>query len=196
MSIVLLSGVAIAGARRMPAVNVNQLTPTAVVDSARGWNERLARFRANLPPETELTGGRASRDELVAAFIEAVEANDTALIRSLAITKAEFGYLYYPTTPQAHPPYDLDPALMWLTMFEHSNRGAGRLFAVAGGRSLDFEGYSCPPDASHEGDNIIWGPCTVRVRNPSGDMVDARLFSLIIERAGTYKFLSLSNKLD
>jgi hypothetical protein len=170
--------------------------PSRVVDSTIPRAEALRRFRTNLTLVAGLEGGRGSRDSLVAAYLNALGARDTAALAAMAVTRAEFGYLYYPTTPQGLPPYDLEPELMWSLLFQRSNRGIRRALDLYGGQDLALLGYDCGPGESVEGANTIWGPCKVRFRREAGDTVSRALFSQIIGRDGRYKFLSYSNKLE
>ena len=167
-----------------------------VVDSAVPRDEALRRFRAGLPEPDGLDAAAApSRDALVRAFVGAVEAGDTARLRSLALTRAEFGWLYYPTTPQGLPPYDLSPSLLWFLTDGGTAKGVRRLLDERGGQPLAYAGYRCDPGSSREGANTVWGPCLVRRVQAPGDTVEVRLFGLILERAGRFKFVSLANKL-
>jgi hypothetical protein len=170
--------------------------PRRVVDSAISRVEALRRFRTNLAPVGALKGGRRSRDSLVAAYLKALGTRDTAALAAMAISRAEFGYLYYPTTPQGRPPYDLAPELMWSLLSLRSERGIRKALEIYGGQDLTLLGYECDPGESVEGQNTVWGPCQVRFRRTEGDTVSRRLFSQIIARGGHFKFLSYANKLD
>jgi hypothetical protein len=90
------------------------------IDSAIPKDEELRRFRRGLIEPAELTGGARSRDALVRSYVSALERGDTAALAALVITKAEFAYIYYPTNPQARPPYDLSPGLMWFMLQQRS----------------------------------------------------------------------------
>ncbi|HWN19892.1 MAG TPA: hypothetical protein VNO19_13340 [Gemmatimonadales bacterium] len=169
--------------------------PVRVVDSILTRDEALRRFRAGLAPVTALEGGRESRDTLVVRFLRALKVQDTLALASMAVTRPEFAYLYYPTTPQGLPPYDVEPGLMWHLLLERSERGVRRSLAAYGGRELRLLGYDCGAEVSREGDNTISGPCVMRVRDEQGKTVSLRLFSQILERSGRYKFLSYANKL-
>jgi hypothetical protein len=170
--------------------------PRRVIDSVIPREEALRRFRTNLEPVEALEGGRGSRDSLVAAYLDAFGARDTAALAAMAISRAEFGYLYYPSTPQGRPPYDLEPELMWFLLDQRSDRGIRKALEIYGGQDLTLLGYDCGPGESVEGENTVWGPCAVRFRRAEGDTVSPRLISQIIGRGGQYKFLSYANKLD
>ena len=169
--------------------------PTRVVDSLVPREEALRRFREGLPPADSLTGGAASRDELVESFLRALGAGDTTAIVELAITRPEFAYLYYPTAAQGLPPYDLEPGLMWFMLFEKSNQGIRNALQVHGGRPMRLLDYDCGAAALDEGKNRIYGPCVVRWRGESDDTGSAQLLGQIVERGGRFKVLSYANKL-
>jgi len=174
-------------ASRSPApTHVDSVVPRAV---------ELAQFRDGLIEPTELSGGAASRDALVRRYVTALERADTSGLAALAITRAEFAYLYYPTNPEALPPYDLSPGLMWFMLEQNSQKGLVHALQDRGGRPLAYEGYRCDATSSQQGANTVWGPCLVLHRQPGGDVVEERLFALILERQGRFKFVSLANKL-
>jgi len=93
------------------------------------------------------------------------------------------------------PPYDLGPGLMWFLLEQNSRKGLVHALQDRGGRPLGYEGYRCDATPSRQGANTVWGPCLVRHRQPGGDVIEERLFALIVERQGRFKFVSLANKL-
>jgi hypothetical protein len=193
MLVLLLSGIAGcdgSDARAEPA------SAGRVVDSALPREEALRRFRERLPPVDSLAGGTNTRNELVAAYLRALAAADTAALARLAVTRAEFAWLYYPTTPMGRPPYDLEPGLMWFLHAQRSDRGISKALQLYGGRQMSLVDYDCGLEASHEGENTVYGPCTVRWRTADGDTLAVRLFNQILERDGRFKFLSYGNRLD
>jgi hypothetical protein len=166
-----------------------------VVDSFVPREVALRKFQQNLTPVAQLASAYPSRDSLLAAFVRALSASDTAALAGMAVSRAEFAYLYYPTTPQGMPPYDLEPGLMWHLMTQRSERGIRRALAVYGGRPLHLLGHDCGSESSKEGGNIVVGPCTVRLRDQAGQGVSVRLVTQIMERDGRYKVLSYANSL-
>ena len=170
--------------------------PPAHMDSAVPRAVALERFRQGSPRVTELEGGAGSRDELVHRFARAVAVRDTAALRRLLLSRAEFAWLYYPTSKQGLPPYDLSPDLMWFMTAERSQRGAAALMSERAGQALRLVGYRCLGDSTVEGANRLWGPCVIRRVQAPGDTVEERLFGPVIERGGRFKFVSYSNRLD
>ncbi|MBV9772421.1 MAG: hypothetical protein JO040_00630 [Gemmatimonadetes bacterium] len=166
----------------------------AVVDSALPVQELLRRFRADLPTTPTELAGVASRDSLVARYVGALQANDTSALEPLVLDRAEFAYLYYPTTPQSKPPYELPPALMWFQLQSSNRKGVFRAFRELGGKPLHYAGYRCDEKPEVQGENRIWNGCLVRIRpEGQGKVEEARLFGGIIERAGRFKFVSYAN---
>jgi hypothetical protein len=104
--------------------------------------------------------------------------------------------LYYPTTPLGKPPYDLEPGLMWFLHTQRSDRGLSKALQLYGGRPMSLVDSDCGFGASHEGENIVYGPCTVRWRTAEGDTLAVRLFNQILERDKRFKFLSYGNRMD
>ena len=168
--------------------------PITVIDSARPREESLRRFRDGLASVDSLAPVATSREDLVQRFIRAVETRDSATLGALILSRAEFAWLFYPTTPQGLPPYDLAPDLMWDLLSRQSDRGIAHVLRRHGGRPFELVGHTCEA-ASVEGANRIWGPCLVR-RRVAGTEVITRLTGPVIERDGRFKFVSYTNDED
>ena len=156
-------------------------------------DEALRRFRADLPAVTELSGGAGSRNELVGEFMLALEQNDTATVRRLHISRAEYAYLYFPSSRYMSEPYRQPPSVAWLLNAQNSDKGISRVMQRLGGRHLEWSGYTCP-DETREGDNTFFRSCTAEYVDPQTNArVTRRLFGTIIARDGQHKFLSYAN---
>jgi hypothetical protein len=112
----------------------------------------------------------------------------------MAVTRAEFAYLYYESSPQSLPPYDLAPALLWFSIEGKSRQDLDHALERLGGKRLGYLDHACGQPRM-EGENRVHGFCVVRHLGISGDTVSSRLFGLILERDGRFKFLSFGNKL-
>ena len=173
-----------------------RLTPAIrQIDSAVPIDEALRRFRQDLPKQEALRGGLVSREKLVREFVHALEVQDTAALRRMVLSAAEFAWLYYPSSPLSRPPYELAPALMWFQLQGESERGASRLLTERSGRPLQYIDHACSAPRV-EGRNRIHSHCELRHLTPVGDTVAERLFGLIIQRDGSHKFVSYANRLD
>lgn len=170
-------------------------TALGVRDSVLPREVELKRFRATEGRVTELTDGALTRDALVLGFINTVEEGNPAAAQRLAMSRAEFGWLYYPSNPFGRPPYDLSPELFWFTMDSNGRKGHDRVLRRFGGRPLGYRDYHCPAAPVVEGENRIHAPCEVTF-NDRGALVTARLFGPIIERDGRFKFVNLAAKVD
>ncbi|HSJ63628.1 MAG TPA: hypothetical protein VK922_06925 [Gemmatimonadaceae bacterium] len=187
----LLGGCASSEAREPAATDS---TRAGVVDSILPMDEALRRFRADLNEVSALSGGADSRDELVRRFVRALESRDTAAIRALVLDRAEYAWLYYPTSTFAHEPFYQMPQLNWLLTVEDSRKGIGRAMTRYGGTDLRFAGYACPDTAQADGGMRFWHRCTVRFTD-GGVEQTMRLFGSIAEYRSTYKFYSYANDL-
>jgi hypothetical protein len=165
-----------------------------VVDSAVPIATLLERLREGVEEPTGFTGGADSRDALVRNFVRATERGDSAAFRAMALTRAEFAWIYYPLVPESGPPYELDPQLMWFMIETRSSRGVRALLEERGGRSLGFVDYSCEGERESEG-LTIWAPCLVRRVQASGDTVVENVFGPMVSWKGRFKFVSYANKL-
>jgi len=166
--------------------------PTGVVDSVIPIREALDRFRADLEEPTGLRGP-TSRDSLVREMIEALRHSDTLAFERMAVNRAEWAWLYYPTTTISQPPYELPPALAWFQLQERNRTAVFRALREFGGRTLRYDGYECPAEPMTEGENRIWTGCTVTLGRDGEAPVTFRLFSSILERGGHFAFLSYAN---
>ena len=193
--------VALALAAGATACAPSDQTPAAAqqmasrVDSAVPREVALARFRACCARVDSLSGGESSRDALIRHFVRSIETRDTAALRRMLLNQDEFAWLYYETSPQGLPPYNLSPGLMWFMLEGNSGKGLARALSEYGGRPLGYAGHQCDAMSQRESANRLVGPCVVRRIEPRGDTVSVRLFGLLIERGGRWKFLSYANKL-
>lgn len=166
-----------------------------VVDSAMPIEVALERFRHGLASPVGLTGGSKTREELVRGFVAALEASDTAALWGMVLRKDEFAWFYYPSSHLSRPPYELPPALLWFQMQGQSEKGASLLLSDRAGAALGYVGHDCASERL-EGENRIYGHCALRRVSAAGDTLTERLFGLVLERGGGYKFVSYANKLD
>ncbi len=185
---------AVPACREQPQSAAAQPASTYTPDSTR--QRELDTFRAGLTPVTELTKGASSLEELGGELVRALVAQDTLRLRELILDRAEFAWIYYPTSTQARPPYDLDPATYWLTTESQSGKGLGHALERLGGKTVTFGGVRCEGTAAIEGENRIHGPCLVRITDEKGVVGEGRLFGLVIERHGRWKVVSFANNLD
>lgn len=166
------------------------------VDSALSRGLAMAQFRATTDSAVTLSGGVSSQHELAVAWVAAVAESDTAALRRMVLNAAEFAWLFYPSTPQGLPPYDLSPALMWEMLARQTNAGMDYVLRKTGGRPLELAAFNCGDKPDVEGENLIWGPCVMTVVRGTGDTLVARLTGPVIERHGMLKFVSYTNDLD
>jgi hypothetical protein len=76
-----------------------------------------------------------------------------------------------------------------------TEKGASLLLAERAGTPFGYLGHACASQRE-EGANRLYGHCVIRRVTATGDTVGERLFGLVIERGGLYKFVSYANKLD
>lgn len=191
-TVVLLAGCK-PGEGKAAAGTVDTTQSPGHVDSIVPMDEALRRFREDVPVAPRLEGGASSRDELVERFMRAIQANDTASVRQMLVSQAEYAYLYFPTSSYMNKPYELAPALAWFLNVQNSEKGITRVMRRLGGHDLAFKGYTCAEEAA-EGENSFWRSCTVTYRDPlSESQVTRRIFGAIMERNGRHKFLSYAN---
>jgi hypothetical protein len=165
-----------------------------VVDSIFPLEEALRRFRLGIPRTTVLEGGAPSRDALVERFAKAVHERDTVALRRMVLSRAEFAWLYYPTSVFSREPYYQMPQLTWFLSTEDSGKGITRVLEWLGGADLSIAGYDCPIGPRSDGGLTFWDGCLVE-RELAGARRRLRLFGSIVELGGRYKFYSYANDL-
>lgn len=166
---------------------------TGPVDSIRPPAEALAEFRRGLPPVDTLAGGAPSRDSLVARFVAAVQGSDTAAIGDIALSRAEYAYLYFPSLQRMNPGLNMQPEVMWMLHGQESLKGITRVLRRLGGGQATFGAYACEDAPQVEGENRYWHRCAIEVRAPDGDAATLQLFGSVVERGGRFKIVSYAN---
>ncbi len=175
--------------------SINRAQPGYIVDSILPLDVELRRFRAVIGPEvTQLAGGSPSRDALVQRFVAALEKGDSADLSRMLLTAQEFGWLVYPESPFTRPPYQQAPGLVWSSIRRSSDKGAIRLLRRNASEPLHYKSYHCTAAPEVQGRNTLWTGCLIEHTDARGKTVRVRLFGSIIERAGTFKFVSYTNE--
>lgn len=164
-----------------------------VVDSVVPMDVALSRFREGLPRPDGLRAPVASREALVKAVVAGLAADQPQALADMALDRAEFGFLYYPTARTAQPPYELPPGLAWFQLQEKNRRGVSRALRELGGHRLRYRGHRCDPSPTIEGANRIWTGCRVTLVRDGERPVTLRLFGAIVERGGRFEILSYEN---
>jgi hypothetical protein len=182
-----------------------KLPPVAVAGTERPWrkpgdkidsilpmDELIRRFRSGVPEVQRLEGGETSRDRLAQRFMAALGRADSAAVRDLLLTKAEFAWLVFPDHLYAREPYALDPDIFWLQLTQETRKGSGRMLQRYGGQPLTYLGLEgCRRDTLQirSGPDTIWSGCKVhyRVRD---SVLTRMLFGSMVQRDGRFKLLS------
>jgi len=158
------------------------LTSWAIVVGA-GDGRRLGDDRPKA-----FVGGASSREALVRRFFTALSSADTAALRTMLLSRAEFAYLVYPESPYTHEPYRQPPGLVWMQLRSASARGGHRLLERA--RRYRYLSHACDDTPTREGRNTLWRHCRAKVLRAPGDTTRMGLFGVIVEREGRFKFAS------
>jgi hypothetical protein len=167
-----------------------------VVDSILPIAEHLRRFRAGVGehPGT-FRDASPSIDALAERFVDAIARNDTAALRRMVLDRAEFAWLYYPSSHVSRPPYEAPPHLLWGQILAASNEGVSRALVRYGGRPLRFVAATCAQAPRVEDANRLHERCVLTLRDGDAPSFNARLFGSVIERDGRFKLISFANDL-
>lgn len=173
------------GATRQP-VHVDSILPVEVL---------LDRFRVDIPQVDTLSNASGSREALVQRFVSALAASDSADLIAMAMSPAEFAWLYYPESEFTRPPYELGPEHVYLLINQNSRKGLTRMLRRSIGVGMEYAGHDCLPEPRVRENDQLWEGCTVRMRNSNGSVKTLRLFGAIWERDGRWKLVSYANEL-
>lgn len=194
----LLAGVALAVLGACENQFVGRVPTTSHLTAGEGGSpvaldSALTLFRVGLAPVSELENGEASLDAIVSRLVQAVEQSDTAALRDIVMSRAEFAYLYYPSSVFTRPPMKQEPGLVWFLHMQNSEKGVSRLVNRFGGSQLRIFNRCAPPKL--EGENRLWFDCAQRVLDAGGETTVIRLFGGVYERNRRFKIFSYSNDL-
>lgn len=190
--IVLVLSAASSGCGPRPAAAESETEPNGIVDRSIPIQDALREFQRSVPRVDSLSWAARDRNALVADFMRALERGDSTRLAQLFISKAEFAWIYFPTSIYMRGPYELPPEIAWLLTVADSDKGFTRLINRLGGRSLGHTGVDCRRE-ERDSRHTYWRDCFVEYRRPLGQRVKGRLFGSIMERDGKYKFLSYAN---
>jgi hypothetical protein len=195
----LLSAACGAGREAAPVASADSTRPWAqpgdVIDSILPMAEYQRRFREGLVEATALEGGAESPEALTRDFLAAISARDTAALRRMVLSRAEFAWLFFPDHRYSEPPYELDPAIFWMQVTAENGKGLERTLQRYGGSPLTLQRLECRADTLQmlRGPTTLLGPCTVRYRTADSTLT-RRLFGSVIRRDGRVKFVSYANE--
>ncbi|MGV3707673.1 MAG: hypothetical protein ACO1Q7_02450 [Gemmatimonas sp.] len=165
------------------------------VDSILPIAEQIRRFQSDIAdkPDT-LRHASPTIKHLVMRWTIAIASNDTAALNSMLIDRAEFAYLFYPTSRMSKPPYEAPPQLLWGQILQTSEDGARKLLNAFGGASFKVGATRCQPPTP-EGRNMLHEGCLLQVETLNTRAAEGIFFGTIVERDGRFKFLSYANGL-
>lgn len=133
-------------------------------------------------------------ERVIGRLVESVEKSDTNALRALVMSRREFAYLYYPTSPFTRAPTKQEPGLACFLHVQQSQKGVTRLPNRYAGKPLRVIRNECKPPARIEGQNVLSHDC-MQLLLEGRDTVPMRLFGGIYERNGRFKIFSYSNDL-
>ncbi len=163
------------------------------IDSAFQIADAVRRFRQDLPEPAGLVDGAPSRQALAEAFVAALSAKDTKTLGQLAMSRAEFAYLYYPMSSDAMAPNGMPPTLRWDLLTLTSEKGIGRALERLGGRALTLVSLDCPNPPATIGALTQHDSCTIQIARADGSIFNGVLFGSILELDSHFKFIGYAN---
>ncbi len=168
----------------------------SVIGARLNLSDELRRFRENLTEPFGLERGAPSRQALVQEFVTALAAKDAKRLGELAMSRAEFAYVYY---PQSHDMMARDggmpPSMRWDLLSLASEKGLARALDRMGGQPLTLVAMDCPNPPASMGPLSQHDGCSVQLARADGTLFRGQLFGSILEQAGQFKFIGYVNDL-
>lgn len=132
------------------------------VDSALPRAEAFRRFFAGREVPTSLSSGAPSRDSLVARLAVALARRDTAAVMETALTREEWGALYFPIAGRTDLPAGFGPSWSWSIVGAEKLQGGYRLLRELGGKPVRGA-LVCEDDpAGRDTAGVsLFGPCSL-----------------------------------
>ena len=164
-----------------------------VIDSALPIAEHLRRFRVGLDSTDRLRGGSPTPERLAARFLDAVARRDTLDLARMVLSRAEFGWVYYPSHIYHDPPYELDPNSFWTLVQGNSAKGLIRVLRRYGGTKLRYGALRCGSSRNVNPPLLEAERCSLRFTS-NGTAEARRMFGSIVGNGRTFKFVSYANE--
>lgn len=160
------------------------------VDSIVPTEEALARFLDGVARPASLSGGSPGMKDLIERFSEALDHRDSLGLTTMSVTRAEYGYFYYPSSIYVHKPYELPPDVAWLLSSQENEKARRRLLQRVGGSGTVVRSPRCAR-TERQGANLVHTDCSVTLVT-GNRREEVRLFRSVLERDGRMKFLSFA----
>jgi hypothetical protein len=180
----------------IPSPESLRKVPGYVVDSILPPDRALARFRGQSPAPAgdSLAGGATSVRALMDTYVRALRSRDTLTIATLALTRAEFAWLYFDGSPDQKS--GMMPQTVWDLLESRGNSGLGRATSrIAGMGEVRLTKVTCGPDRMSAGVGRIEGPCAVTIAPATGAAVTLPLARYVFTYRGRMKLVSFTNDL-
>lgn len=160
------------------------------VDSAIPRDEAMRRFFAGRPAPADLSSGAPSRDSLVARLARALSRHDTAGVMATALTREEWGALYFPVAGRTDLPSGFGPGWSWSIVGAEKVQGGHRLLRELGGRPVRGTLVCDDDPVGRDTAGVsLFGPCSLAMARDT--IVVAHQ---VMRRDGKWKFVAFSRE--
>ena len=131
-----------------------------------------------------------SAEHVARAVLAAVERQDVARLRLLAISEREFQTRVWPGLPAARPERNLSWNYVWMDLRQKSNAILKRTLSEHGGRHYELETLRFLGESTNHGDYRVHRTALLLVRDAAGSSHELKLFGSMIETDGGWKVFS------
>jgi hypothetical protein len=137
-----------------------------------------------------LSNTHPSPDALARAVLGAVERQDAAALRALALNEEEFREQVWPELPAARPERNLPFSYVWGDLRQKSEEGLVRTLARHGGRRYALVSVRTAGETTRYPSYTVSRETVLLARGETGVESELRLFGSILQKDGAWKVFS------
>ena len=185
------------GTPRAPRLRARGLLPwlaLALLASTTAASGYLSRARRAIPQASEdvpsLEPTFATPDALASAVLEALEKEQGAALKSLALDRAQFRHYVWPQLPASRPERGLPFEYGWGDLRQKSHNALLRTYDRYKGRSLELLEIKFEDGVTDYETYLVHRDARVKVRLEDGRDTWLDLFGSVMEYEGRYKLFS------
>lgn len=141
-------------------------------------------------PEVSLEPTFDSPEALAKAFLEALEREDGATLKSFALTEEQFRQYVWPQLPSSRPERNVPFEFGWGDLHQKSHNALLRTFARYKGEPLKFVDIRFEDGVSDYETYLVHRDARVKVRRADATEEWLDLFGSVMEWNGRYKLFS------
>jgi len=140
--------------------------------------------------QAAIHGAEGSPDALARTVLLAIERQDAARLRALALSYEEFRAVVWPELPAARPERNLPLDYVWNDLRVKSETALRRTMAGRGGEPLELLRVGFMGETTQYRTYLVHRQAVLTVRGGDGVQESVRLFGSVFEQDGRFKVFS------